>query len=225
MLRAAFRARRALAQAVAQQQRLSAHAGSQLLPALAQEVCVCVCVCVQPAPACVQCSGLLSKRKHAGAGVCLPCPAAGTLPGHTRLCQAASQQRDPRRPRVPCACLLARTLLSSHVTRRLQEHVNIGNEIDKELLRAHDLGEPRHLYEVMEHHGEEFNQVCIGGAESCSHCAAATALRSACLQINVCTCLRHLADLVAQKSDLKDEVMRNEKFHTLLGAPQGELSC
>lgn len=98
------------------------------------------------------------------------------------------------------------------------------NEIDKELLRAHDLGEPRHLFEVpqaltrhacssapqdgptdacdacqvMEHHGEEFNQ------------------------INVSTTFKHLADLVEKKPDLKDEVLGNEKFQTLVGE---QLTC
>ena len=35
------------------------------------------------------------------------------------------------------------------------------NEIDKELLRAHDNGEPRLLFQVMDQHGEEFNQVRV----------------------------------------------------------------
>ena len=37
-------------------------------------------------------------------------------------------------------------------------------------------------------------------------------------QVNVCTCLTHLADLVAQKADLKDEVLGDPKFQTLIGA-------
>ena len=68
------------------------------------------------------------------------------------------------------------------------------------VMQAAELAKPAFLMpgvacQVMEHHGEEFNQ------------------------INVSTTFTHLADLVEKKPDLKDEVLGSEKFQTLLGEP------
>ena len=75
----------------------------------------------------------------------------------------------------------------------LQEHVNIGNEIDKEIMRAHDKGTPKAIYDVVDNFGEEFGQT------------------------NTCTSLKYLGEMVQKKPELKDEVLAAKEFKTLLG--------
>ena len=66
------------------------------------------------------------------------------------------------------------------------------NEIDKEIMRAHDKGTPEAIFEVVKNFGEEFGQT------------------------NTCTSLKHLGDLVKQQPDLKDKILPSNEFEVLL---------
>ena len=71
----------------------------------------------------------------------------------------------------------------------------MANEIDKEIMRAHDKGTPEAIFDVVKHFGEEFGQT------------------------NTCTSLKHLGDLVKQEPDLKNKILSSQEFEVLLSMP------
>lgn len=76
-----------------------------------------------------------------------------------------------------------------------QEHVNIGNENDKEIIRASAKGTHGALYDVVKLHGEEFTET------------------------NVATTFHELAKVGNQKGDdEKAAIQKDPTFHTLIGA-------
>ncbi|KAK9792761.1 hypothetical protein WJX73_009565 [Symbiochloris irregularis] len=74
-----------------------------------------------------------------------------------------------------------------------QEHVNIGNENDKEIIRASAKGTHEALYDVVKLHGEEFTET------------------------NVATTFNQLAKIAEQKGDDgKAAIQKDPTFHTLI---------